>query len=123
MFGSILRFTRTQKNLVLLAVDLSVVPVAFLLSYMIQFSTLDIGMALERSWTLLPILIAFAGCFVFALGLWQVRLKEFKEKAVSRSAALAVSMGMVSAVLADVVGEPSRGASTRSMRLCSLCFT
>ncbi len=109
MFGSILRFTRTQKNLVLLAVDLSVVPVAFLLSYMIQFSTLDIGMALERSWTLLPILIAFAGCFVFALGLWQVRLKEFKEKAVSRSAALAVSMGMVSAVLADVVGEPFEG--------------
>ena len=106
MFGSILRFTRAQKNLVLLAVDLCVVPVAFLLSYMIQFSTLDIVTAVDRSWAFLPLLIVSAVVLLFVLGLWRVRLKEFKEKAVSRSAALAASMGLVSAGLSRLLEKP-----------------
>ncbi|WP_376877201.1 polysaccharide biosynthesis protein [Albirhodobacter sp. R86504] len=106
MFGSILKFTRSQKNLILLSADLLVVPIAFCVALMIQFSSLAPIEHLNRNWEALPALVGIAAVMLFVLGLWHVRLKEFQEKAVLRSAALAVSMGLASSAVAGVLELP-----------------
>lgn len=102
MIGSILRLTRAQKNLVLLAVDLAVVPLAYITALMIHFSTLDPLTALARTWPFIPLLVLVAGGLLAGLGLWRVRLKDYQNGAIARSAVMALAMGLASAALTSI---------------------
>ena len=106
MIGSILRLTRAQKNFVLLLVDLAVVPMAFTGALMIHFSTLSPLPILSATWSFIPLLMVLAGALLAGLGLWRVRLKEYQDSAIIRSAVLAMGMGLGSAALAHLSDHP-----------------
>lgn len=106
MIGSILRLTRAQKNFVLLLVDLTIVPFAFVSALLIHFSTLDAKAVLADNWAFIPFLTIVAGALLGGLGLWRVRLKEYQDGAVIRSALLALGMGLGSAALARLAVHP-----------------
>ncbi|WP_444452801.1 polysaccharide biosynthesis protein [Rhodobacter capsulatus] len=109
LFKSIISLSRRQKSSILLAVDVLLVPLSFCLALLL-LSEGSGTLSLIRSHVLeLPLLIVEAGMLSQVLGLSRIKLREYQGEAVMRSAVLAASMTITSALqsrFAEVAQAP-----------------
>jgi len=95
---------RSQKVIILLAVDIVLVPLSILLAVAVQLNTLSPFAWLVTLWPVVLALMICAGVGAFALGIPRIQLKSYHLSAVGRSAVLAVLLGMGFAVLVRFSG-------------------
>jgi len=99
MFGFVKWLSRRQKQAIILALDVLLVPVALLAAAVVNF-----GSRLSPSWTLdhFPtILLMMTACAVLSLtlGLPRIQMKSYEVTAVGRSAILTVALTVLFAAL------------------------
>ncbi|MGR3466850.1 MAG: polysaccharide biosynthesis protein [Shimia sp.] len=95
VLGLIQRLTRGQKRLVLLALDLLLVPVAFAFCFAVQALPLSAGTFAQGIFSILPYLCLAAAGLSDWLGVQHVRLKHFEGRAVGRFGALSASLALL----------------------------
>ena len=96
--------SRPQKQAILLAVDLVLVPLALALALMMQFSSLTPFAGLEGIWLVTAVLVLLTAALAAALGIHKIQLKSYEIWALGKTALLALALGVTFAVLAYLAG-------------------
>ncbi|SLN69275.1 polysaccharide biosynthesis protein [Roseisalinus antarcticus] len=97
---------RLQKQLVLLAVDLALIPAAFLLALVIDAEGAGLATLIERPaeiWGLLALMMGLGALFSHLLDLHRIQLKAYEQQAVLRTVIFAVLVGFASALVQPLV--------------------
>ena len=104
MLDLVKAMSRRQKQVILLALDLLLVPVSLILALAIQFSTLAPMAMLPEFWLSLSVLLIVAAASASALGIPHIQLKSYEWTALGRTALLALTLGVTFATLGYLAG-------------------
>lgn len=106
-FKSVISLSRVQKAWILLSVDLGLVPVAFLLTMLLQHSSaLPLLNRPFEILVLVPYLLVLTAALTTLLGLNQQKLRDYDGAALMRTVAVASGLGIGSAMLAKLASVP-----------------
>ncbi len=86
---------RRQKQVIVLAVDLTLLPIAYALAFILQLSTIRPGAAMLGLAPVLPAMIVFAGVLSSFLGISRVRLNAYDVTDVRKTAILAACLAVM----------------------------
>ena len=99
MLDLVKALSRPQKQAILLAVDLVLVPVALALALMTQFSSFTPLAGFENVWLVTAVLVLLTAALAAALGIHQIQLKSYELWALGKTALLALALGVTFAAL------------------------
>ena len=111
MLGFLRSRSRRQKAVVFLIIDLALVPVAMLFSFLVQSLAAPAIDTLAGTLPVLPWLLVTAGGLSWWLGLPLVQLNAYESHAIGLTAALAAVLALVFALLSQIFG-PALPAGT-----------
>jgi len=111
MIKKIISLTRAQKAIILLLVDVSLVPLAFLATMLLKGTRADalVTTLLANHASLLPVLMVAAAALSAIFGLNRMKVKEYEGDAVARSMLMAAALGILSAAFSKIVGTGLSG--------------
>lgn len=95
MLGLVTRLTRRQKQGILVAVDVLVVPAALYLAFAGNGGTFLLARHGPFEWQIVPLLMGAAGLLTYALGLQRIQLNDYETVGLSSGAIFSVLMGIV----------------------------
>jgi FlaA1/EpsC-like NDP-sugar epimerase len=105
MFDFVISLSRQQKTGVFLSIDLALIPVALLITYMVQALPTTPFETMVDTLPVLPYLVGFGALLEWRLGLAKIQLNDYGRHAVGLTALLAllmaaalVSLGMLAGI-------------------------
>uniref|UniRef100_UPI0040486B46 polysaccharide biosynthesis protein n=2 Tax=Yoonia sp. TaxID=2212373 RepID=UPI0040486B46 len=104
MYLFVSTLSRSAKRSILLAVDLVLIPVALVAALLLQQGALSPLERLTQNWQILPLLMGIGALLAAVMGTHKIQLKAYETRAIGLTAAHAVSLGLVAAVLDDMAG-------------------
>ena len=104
MFNLLSSMSRRQKAYVFLALDLALIPVALLFTYLVQALPIPVWEALRATLPVLPYLLAIAAGLSLWLGLPSIQLIAYERHAIGLTAIYALALVAVSAGLSTFTG-------------------
>ena len=104
MFEVINRLSRTQKSYIFLATDLALLPVALYFTYLVQALPQEPADLLSQALPILPYILLATGGVSLWLGVTRVQLLAYERHALSQTAIVAVTAGLVEALLGTAFG-------------------
>ncbi len=106
LVGCVLSLNAVRKRLIFLALDLAMIPLAFASAFAVLFSTFAPVAAIAGNWQLVPLLVAAALGLRPALGIPDVRLKNFNRAAGLRLAVFVGLLALAGAAFSMLGGIP-----------------
>lgn len=104
MFDFVTTLSRAQKTGVFLGIDLALIPLALLITYMVQSLPTTPFETMVDTLPVLPYLIGFAALLEWRLGLAKIQLNDYGRHAVGLTAILAALMALALISLAMLAG-------------------
>ena len=104
MFNFVTSLSRNQKTGVFLGIDLALIPLALLITYMVQALPTTPFETMIDSLPVLPYLIGFAALLEWRLGLAKIQLNDYGRHAVGLTALLALLMAAALVTLMMLAG-------------------
>lgn len=92
--------SRQAKRLILLIIDVALVPVALLIAFALQGTS----MPYASGGTMLPLLMGLSALLVLVTGIHRIQLKAYESRAIMMTGAHALLLGLTSAILDDMAG-------------------
>ncbi|HID67203.1 MAG TPA: polysaccharide biosynthesis protein, partial [Roseibacterium sp.] len=104
MFDFVTSLSRKQKTGVFLGIDLALIPIALLITYMVQSLPTSAIETMIDTLPVLPYLIGFGALLEWRMGLAHIQLNDYERRAVGLTGILAVLMAAALATLATLAG-------------------
>lgn len=104
MLSLVKALTQIQKRLILLTIDVSIVPVAVVLTLAIQHNSLSVTGAMGEISPILPYLIVAAGLISWSLGIPHIRLIAYQMSSLGKTGLCAVYLAMAGLGLSHLAG-------------------
>ncbi len=114
MLRFLTRLPRRAKQGIILAMDVALVPFAFVATYALQANAVPVRADLTDYWPAIPLLMLIAGLLAFVLGIHRVQLKSYETEAVAKTALHAVLTGLATALI-DLIA--AYGTPVANLRL------
>ena len=104
MFDFVTSLSRKQKTGVFLGIDLALIPVALLITYMVQSLPTSAIETMIDTLPVLPYLIGFAALLEWRMGLAHIQLNDYERRAVGLTGVLAALMAAALVTLTTLAG-------------------
>lgn len=104
MLNLIKSLSRSTKHYILLALDMSAVPVAYLFAFAVQMNTVNPFVPILRVLPLLPLMVVCAAVISSLLGIPKMRLNAYDLSGVRKTAIFSFFMALASQILDYVSG-------------------
>nr|WP_040616470.1 nucleoside-diphosphate sugar epimerase/dehydratase [Oceanicola granulosus] len=124
LYRVLVRLTRLQKQLVLLATDLALIPLSLLLALVIDNSESGLRLLVERPaelWGMVALMVSFGAFFSHLLDLHRIQLKAYEQQAVLRTVVFALLVGFSLGLIGPMLFPHMLPTSTAV--IFTMCFT
>lgn len=119
----LLHLSRAQKQTMLFAVDIALVPFALMAAILLQFGQIRLIEWFISEWAFCAMLMLLASGASMAIGIFRIRLKSFDRSAVGKIVVFSTIMGLSSLSLASLagIGLPTRFHLTFAIAFFLFC--
>ena len=104
MLGLVKNMTRTQKQIILLAVDLALVPLALIFTFAVQFSSSDPLIHMLANGPVIGLIMVLAAALSIVLGIPNTRLNAYDMSGIGKTGIFAALLAMSAYSVAEIAG-------------------
>ena len=104
MLGLVKNMTRTQKQMILLAVDLALVPLALIFTFAVQFSSSDPLIHMLANGPVIGLIMVLAAALSIVLGIPNTRLNAYDMSGIGKTGIFAALLAMSAYSVAEIAG-------------------